>query len=100
MTHPCVPPRPLKVWVKYHFKTDQGIRNLSAGQAGAMQGTDPDYAIQDLYNSIAEGDHPSWTVYVQVHGVTRVSHARGRFGGGRLFFCWTSWIFFLSFLWV
>lgn len=52
--------------MKYHFKTDQGIRNLPAAEAAAMQGTDPDYAIQDLYNAIAEGDPPSWTVYVQV----------------------------------
>lgn len=72
--HPPLPftvKTPSKVWVKYHFKTDQGIRNLPADTAGAMQGTDPDYAIQDLYNAIAEGDHPSWTVYVQV-GLARI----------------------------
>lgn len=54
------------MWVKYHFKTDQGIRNLPACEAGAMEATNPDHAIQDLYNAIAEGDSPSWTVYVQV----------------------------------
>ncbi|CAN0235418.1 unnamed protein product [Ascophyllum nodosum] len=56
-------------WVKYHFKTDQGIRNLSASEAEALQGANPDYAIQDLYNAIAEGDSPSWTLYVQVMGL-------------------------------
>ncbi|CAM9961020.1 unnamed protein product, partial [Scytosiphon promiscuus] len=56
------------VWVKYHFKTDQGIRNLPAGDADVMQATNPDHAIQDLYNAIADGDPPSWTVYVQVMG--------------------------------
>lgn len=55
-----------KVWVKYHFKTDQGIRNLPAGEADVMQATSPDHAIQDLYNAIADGTPPSWTVYVQV----------------------------------
>ncbi|CAB1109325.1 unnamed protein product [Ectocarpus sp. CCAP 1310/34] len=57
------------VWVKYHFKTDQGIRNLPAGEADVMQATNPDYAIQDLYNAIADGNPPSWTVYVQVMGL-------------------------------
>lgn len=55
-----------QVWVKYHFKTDQGIRNLPAQEADAITGTNPDHAIQDLYNAIAEGNAPSWTVYVQV----------------------------------
>ncbi|CAM9910761.1 unnamed protein product [Ectocarpus sp. 13 AM-2016] len=57
------------VWVKYHFKTDQGIRNLPAGEADVMQATNPDHAIQDLYNAIADGTPPSWTVYVQVMGL-------------------------------
>lgn len=54
------------MWVKYHFKTDQGIRNLPAAEADVMQATNPDHAIQDLYNAIADGNPPSWTVYVQV----------------------------------
>lgn len=54
------------VYVKYHFKTDQGIRNLPAEEADRLGASDPDYAIRDLYNSIAEGACPSWTLYVQV----------------------------------
>lgn len=53
-------------YVKYHFKTDQGIRNLPADVAGRIAGEDADYAIRDLYNAIAEGDFPSWTMYIQV----------------------------------
>lgn len=53
-------------YVKYHFKTDQGIRNLPACEAGRLASEDPDYAIRDLYNAIAAGDAPSWTVYLQV----------------------------------
>jgi len=53
-------------YVKWHFKTDQGIRNLSAEEADRIASTDPDYAIRDLYNAIAEGDYPSWTLYVQI----------------------------------
>ena len=50
------------VYVKYHFKTDQGIANLTADEAKFIASTDPDYAIRDLYNAIASGNIPSWTM--------------------------------------
>jgi catalase len=53
-------------YCKFHFKTDQGIKNLSAAKAGQLAGENPDYAIQDLYNAIANGQFPSWTLYIQV----------------------------------
>mmetsp|Transcript_9846 Transcript_9846/g.27922 ORF Transcript_9846/g.27922 Transcript_9846/m.27922 type:complete len:532 (-) Transcript_9846:76-1671(-) len=53
-------------YVKYHFKTDQGIANLSPDDAGDLASKDGDYATRDLYNAIAEGNSPSWTVYLQV----------------------------------
>lgn len=53
-------------YVKWHFKTDQGVRNLPADEADKIASTDPDYAIRDLYNAIGGGDFPSWTLYVQV----------------------------------
>ncbi|KAF0709450.1 Aste57867_5915 [Aphanomyces stellatus] len=53
-------------YVKYHFKTDQGIRNLSPDEADRLAGTHPDYAIQDLYDAIARHEFPTWTMYVQV----------------------------------
>jgi catalase len=53
-------------YVKYHFKTDQGIANLSADQAAQKASQDPDYATRDLYNAVADGNFPSWTMYVQV----------------------------------
>ncbi|OLT17007.1 catalase [Actinomadura sp. CNU-125] len=52
-----------KFWVKYHFKTDQGIKNFTAEEADAQ---DPDVHIRDLYTAIQRGDHPSWTVQVQI----------------------------------
>ncbi|KAJ2679295.1 catalase A [Coemansia spiralis] len=54
------------VYVKWHFRTNQGIKNLSAKRAAELEGTDPDYATRDLFEAIEKGDHPSWTVYVQV----------------------------------
>ena len=55
-----------RVWVKWHFKTEQGIRNLSAADAVRLAGEDPDYAQRDLFQAIERGDFPRWTVYVQV----------------------------------
>ena len=53
-------------WVKYHFKTDQGIRNLTGPEAGEMCGKDPDHATRDLHAAIAEGKYPSWTLEMQI----------------------------------
>lgn len=51
---------------KFHYKTNQGIKNLSAGRAAELGGADPDYSIRDLYNAIANKQYPSWTWYLQV----------------------------------
>jgi catalase len=53
-------------WVKIHFKTDQGIANLTQSESVRLAGEDPDHATRDLYDSIAKGDSPSWTVSVQI----------------------------------
>ncbi len=55
-----------KFWVKYHFKTDQGISNFTADEAKAMATEDPDFHIRDLHQAIASSNHPSWTLYVQL----------------------------------
>lgn len=54
------------IWCKFHFKTDQGIKNLDAKRADELAGSDPDYSIRDLYNAIAKGEFPSWSMYIQV----------------------------------
>ena len=53
-------------YVKYHFKTKQGIKNFTGESAEMMKGKDPDYAQRDLFNAIAKGDFPKWTVSIQV----------------------------------
>jgi catalase len=55
-----------KFWVKYHFKTDQGIKNFTDADAGAQTALDRDFHIRDLSYAINAGEHPSWTVQVQV----------------------------------
>lgn len=53
-------------WVKFHFKTDQGIKNLTHEEAIKIAGINPDYAIADLFSNIDKGNFPSWTFYIQV----------------------------------
>lgn len=52
-------------YVKFHFRTDQGIQNLSPALAQQIAGQEPNYYGKDLYNAIAEGRNPSWTLYIQ-----------------------------------
>ncbi len=54
-----------KFWVKYHVKTDQGIDFLSQADADRLAGEAPDYHRRDLFDAIAGGNAPSWTLYVQ-----------------------------------
>jgi catalase len=53
-------------WVKYHFKTDQGIDYLTQEEADRIAGEDGDYHQRDLFNAIEGGDYPSWTLKVQI----------------------------------
>ena len=54
------------VWVKYHFKTEQGIQNLTREEAARLKGEDPDHATRDLYEAIERAEYPSWRVEVQI----------------------------------
>lgn len=54
------------VYCKFHFKTDQGIKNLDVSVANDLSASDPDYSIRDLHNAIAGGKFPSWSFYIQV----------------------------------
>src|SRR3546814_10279102 len=53
-------------WVKWHYKTKQGIKNLAPAEAARLAGTDPDYAQRDLFNAIERGDFPKWSVCIQI----------------------------------
>lgn len=55
-----------RVWCKFHFKTQQGIKNLSNEEAAKINGMDRESAGHDLYNAIEKGDFPKWTMYVQI----------------------------------
>lgn len=55
-----------RCWVKYHFRTQQGIRNLSDGEAEELIGKDRESHQRDLLESIDRGDFPKWTLFVQI----------------------------------
>ena len=55
-----------RYWVKFHFKTQQGIKNLTDQEAAELVGMDRESSQRDLYEAIEGGDFPRWTMYVQI----------------------------------
>ncbi|MGB0132393.1 catalase [Dokdonella sp.] len=55
-----------RFWVKFHFRTQQGIRNLTDAEAAEIVGSDRESNQRDLFDAIERGDFPKWTMYVQV----------------------------------
>ena len=55
-----------RVWVKFHFKTEQGIQNLTNEEAQAIIAKDRESNQRDLYNAIEKGDFPKWRMKIQV----------------------------------
>ena len=55
-----------RFWVKYHFKTAQGVANFTDDEAKAMAAEDPDFHRRDLHDAIAGGDLPEWHLEMQV----------------------------------
>jgi catalase len=55
-----------RFWVKYHFKTNQGIEFLTQDEADRIAGQDADYHQRDLYKALERGEHPSWTLKMQI----------------------------------
>ncbi|RFU33938.1 hypothetical protein B7463_g2416, partial [Scytalidium lignicola] len=53
-------------YVQIHLKTDQGVKTFNNEEAGKLASENPDWNTEDLFNAIQRGEHPSWTVYVQV----------------------------------
>ncbi len=55
-----------RYWVKFHFRTQQGIKNLSDAEATEIIGRDRESHQRDLLDAIDRGDYPKWTLYVQI----------------------------------
>ena len=55
-----------RFWVKFHLKSQQGIKNLMDDEAQKLIGEDRESSQRDLYESIEKGDFPRWTLSIQV----------------------------------
>lgn len=55
-----------RFWVKFHFKTEQGIKNLTDQDAETLIGKDRESHQRDLLESIDNGDFPKWNLKVQI----------------------------------
>ncbi|QOR01448.1 catalase [Campylobacter sp. 2014D-0216] len=55
-----------RFWVKFHFKTKQGIKNLTNEEAASLIANDRESHQRDLYEAIEKGDFPKWTFQIQV----------------------------------
>ncbi|GAB2893829.1 catalase [Microbulbifer echini] len=53
-------------YVKFHWKTRQGIKNLTAEQAAEIQSRDFSHATRDMYAAIEKGDYPKWDLFIKV----------------------------------
>lgn len=54
-----------RTWVKFHLKTQQGIKNLTDQEAEVLVGKDRESHQRDLFESIEKGDYPKWTFSIQ-----------------------------------
>ncbi|EMC9373493.1 catalase [Campylobacter lari] len=55
-----------RFWVKFHFKTKQGIKNLTNEEAANLIANDRESHQRDLYEAIEKRDFPKWTFQIQV----------------------------------
>jgi len=55
-----------KVWVKYHFHSQQSVKGLTNAQAAQIVATDTDFYLRDLFEAIERAEFPKWTVSIQV----------------------------------
>ncbi|EAU86801.2 heat-induced catalase [Coprinopsis cinerea okayama7 len=53
------------VYTQVHVRADSGFKTLDADTSVKLAGENPDYGTQTLFEAIENGNHPSWTVYVQ-----------------------------------
>jgi catalase len=55
-----------RFWVKFHFRSQQGIKNLTDAEAAKLVGDDRESHQRDLFEAIEQGDFPKWKLCVQI----------------------------------
>lgn len=63
-----------RVWVKFHLKTQQGIKNLSNAEAEALIAKDRESSQNDLFGAIENKEYPKWTLYFQIMTEEQAKH--------------------------
>jgi catalase len=53
-------------YVKWHFKTKQGIKNFTREEADQIKSVNMDFSQSDLFDRIAKSDFPKWRVCIQI----------------------------------
>lgn len=65
-TYSLINEKEKRVWVKYHWRTQQGIKNLTNEEAASIVAHDRESHQRDLFDAIERGDFPRWTLYFQI----------------------------------
>ncbi|WP_394425751.1 catalase [Streptomyces sp. SGAir0957] len=65
-----------RFWVKFHHRTQQGIKNLTDAEAEALVGKDRESHQRDLFDAIERGDFPKWKLFVQIMPEADAAHYR------------------------
>lgn len=55
-----------RVWVKFHFRSQQGVENLTDAEAADVVAQDRESHGRDLFTAIEAGDFPKWTLFIQI----------------------------------
>jgi len=65
-TYSFINDRNERTWVKFHFRSQQGIENLTDAESEALVGKDRETHQRDLFDTIERGEFPRWTLLIQV----------------------------------
>ena len=65
-TYSLINAQGVRHWVKFHFKSQQGIANYTNEEAEKIVGSDRESAIRDLYENIEANNFPRWNLRIQV----------------------------------
>ena len=65
-TYSLVNAKGVRSWVKFHFRTEQGIKNLTNSEAAEIIAHDRESHGRDLFEAIKRGDFPRWKLYFQI----------------------------------
>lgn len=64
-----------RFWVKFHFKTQQGIATMTNREAETIVAKDRESSQRDLYTSIENGEFPCWNMQIQIMTQEQANHA-------------------------